>query len=189
MKKFALIMIVGALALSSFAACGGNTTDESKADSSKIESSVAEESKTEVSTSTDTSADVSADEVDLTSLSTTLKTMITAEETLDKSGDDLYNDTGIAPETYANYFWFSEISGLSSECVAVFEAKDAASLDSIKGFLDTYRQACENQMKDYNKDNYEMITKAVIKTVGNYAYIVISPNVTDISAAIDSALA
>ena len=87
MKKFALIMIVGALALSSFAACGGSTTDESKADSSKIESSVAEESKTEVSASTDASADVSADEVDLTSLSTTLKTMITAEETLDKSGD------------------------------------------------------------------------------------------------------
>lgn len=176
MKKFALLMIVGALALSSFAACGGNEgDDQSKPDSTASEvSTVASEEK---------------EPVDLPTLRDELKTKTVATELLDKGAEDLFNDTGIADTTYANFFWFSEMSGLSSETVAVFEAKSDADAATIKGFLEGYVQSVCNQMKDYNADNYDMATKAVIKTAGTYVYLVISPNVSDIDGAVANALA
>ena len=179
MKKLVTLMIVGALALSSFAACGGNEGDNQ----SKVDSEASKVESTEVSTEESKAA------IDLSALAAELKTKTVATETLDKSSTDLYNDTGIADTTYASYFWFSEISGLSSETVAMFEAKSDADLATIKGFLEGYLQSVKNTMKDYNADNYDMANKAVIKTSGLYAYMVISPNVTDIDAAIADALA
>lgn len=190
MKKFVLLMIVGALALSSFAACGKEADDtQSKPDSTASEV-VSTDSKAEAST--DASAEVSTDAntaVDLPTLRDELKGKTTATELLDKTADDLFNDTGIADSTYANFFWFSEMSGLSSETVAVFEAKTDADAATIKGFLEGYVQSVCNQMKDYNAENYDMATKAVIKTAGSYVYLVMSPNVADIDTAIAAALA
>ena len=177
MKKFALLMIVASLALSSFAACGGNEGDN--------------QSKTDSTASAEISATVSEEKepVDLPTLRDELKTKTVATELLDKGAEDLFNDTGIADTTYANFFWFSEMSGLSSETVAVFEAKTDADAATIKGFLEGYVQSVCNQMKDYNADNYDMATKAVIKTAGTYVYLVISPNVSDIDGVIANALA
>ncbi|MBQ3081102.1 MAG: DUF4358 domain-containing protein [Clostridia bacterium] len=175
MKKFAVLMIACALALSSFAACGGNEGDT--------------QSKNESEASKVISTEDSKAPLNLSALSADLKTKLVATETLDKSSEDLFNDTGIADSTYENYFWFSEMSGLSSETVALFEAKTEADVATIKGFLDGYVQSVKNQMKDYNADNYDMATKAVIKTSGLYVYMVISPNVDTIDGAIASALA
>lgn len=180
MKKFAVLMIASALALSAFAACGGNEGDTD----SKVNSEASKETSAVVSTEVSESK-----EIDLPTLRDELKTKVEATETLDKSADELYNDTGIADTTYANYFWFSEMSGLSSETVAVFEAKSDADRDTIQGFLNGYLQSVINQQKDYNAANYEMATKAVIKSSGLYVYLVISPNVSDIDSAIAAALA
>lgn len=179
MKKFAVLMIAGALALSSLAACGGNEGDTQ----SKVNS---EASKV---VSTEASVEESKAALDLDALSASLKTKLVATETLDKSADDLYNDTGIADTTYAEYFWFGEMSGLSSETVALFKANTEADASTIKGFLEGYVQSATNQMKDYNADNYDMLTKSVIKTSGLYVYMVISPNVDTIDGAIAAALA
>lgn len=179
MKKFAVLMIACALALSSFAACGGNEGDTQSKNESEASKVISTEASTEESKAP----------LNLSALSADLKTKLVATETLDKSSEDLFNDTGIADSTYENYFWFSEMSGLSSETVALFEAKTEADVATIKGFLDGYVQSVKNQMKDYNADNYDMATKAVIKTSGLYVYMVISPNVDTIDGAIASALA
>lgn len=188
MKKFALMMLVGALALSSLAACSVNTTDNSSSssvsDSSEVVS-VVDESKTEESKTEESKAE----SINLIDLAALIRPKLTASETLDKPTDELYNDTGIVDTTFNNYVWFSEMSGLSSEMVAIFEAKSEADVETIKGFLEGYVQSVKNQMKDYNADNYDMANKAVIKTSGLYVYIVISPNVTDIDSFIATQLA
>ena len=188
MKKFVLMMLVGAIALSSLAACSVNTTDTSKdpsnvADSSELVISVdasKDESKTESS---------KEESINLIDLAASIRPKLVATETLDKPTDELYNDTGIVDNTFESYVWFSEMSGLSSEMVAIFEAKSEADLNTIKGFLEGYVQSVKTQMKDYNADNYAMAEKAVIKTSGLYIYLVISPNVTDIDGFIAAELA
>ncbi len=192
MKKIALMLLVGAIAMSSLAACSVNTTDKDNSSSKPEDSSavVSTEASTEESKAEESKAEESkAEAINLIDLAAELKTKLVATDTLDKPTDELYNDTGIVDTTFNNYVWFSEMSGLSSEMVAIFEAKSEADVTAIKGFLDGYLQSVKNQMKDYNADNYDMATKAVIKTSGLYVYIVISPNVTEIDSMIAAKLA
>ena len=189
MKRFALMMLVGAIALSSLASCSVNTTETSKDTSDKVDETSAVTS-TEISTDKNESKTESKDEaINLIDLAAEIKGKLKATATLDKPTDELYNDTGIVDTTFNNYVWFSEMSGLSSEMVAIFDAKSEADLGTIKGFLEGYVQSVVNQMKDYNADNYDMATKAVIKTSGLYIYLVISPNVTEIDSLIAAKLA
>ncbi len=182
MKKFALIMLVGALALSAFAACDTPADNESKDDSSKIESVDNSGSKADE----ESNGSVADAKVDLTVICNTVKAQVAAQSAFELDADTLFNDTGINPEFYNNYFWLIDTS---EECVGVFEAKDETSLNEIKGLLEGYLQNKKTTYESYDAKVFEMANKAVIKTVGNYAYIVMSPNVTPITLTLDEKLA
>lgn len=176
MKKTMIMLLASAIAVASLTACGGDG-DESSAP----ESSVAE-------VSAEASTEESKADADMAALLETLKGHFTTEDVRELSADDIFNDTGIATDSYTEYFWLAEISGLSSEKAVVYHAKDEATADSIKEKLNTVLQSELAQMKDYNADNYAMLQNAVLKQEGLYIYLLVSPNVNALQEAVSSAL-
>lgn len=177
MKKVIVMLLAGALAISAFAACTGEETPSaSKDDSSAV-----------VSNDASTVASEEAKTVDMNAVLEQIKADFKAEEKREISADDIYQETGIDPETYTSHFWLTEISGLSSEKAVMFMAKDENAASAIKQKLDIVLQSETAQMKDYNADNYAMLQKAVVEQKGLYVYLLVSPNVDKFVATVNSA--
>lgn len=176
MKKAMIMLLASAIAVASLTACGGDGDESSVPESSVQESSVQE------------SAELSKDAVDLTALLAQVKAQFSTEDVRELAEDDIFNDTGIATDSYTEYFWLAEISGLSSEKAVVYHAKDEATANGIKEKLNTVLQSELAQMKDYNADNYAMLQNAVLEQKGLYVYLIVSPNVNALQEAVSSAL-
>lgn len=171
MKRTLTLTLALIIALMSFAACGGDSTDTG---STPEQSQPAEQSKAPVNLSLD-------------AIKPDLVAMMAAEETFEVDADSVFNDTGINPSTYENGFWVIELSGLSAETIGFFKANSEADAQSIKTLLQGHLTSVTNQYKDYNADNYAMAQKAVIGSNGVYVYFVMSPNVDNIINTINSA--
>ncbi len=169
MKKLFVLLLTALLATSSLYACG----DSEGAASQDASATTSEEVKEAV--------------VDVKALKEQVKTLTAAKDTTVRSDDDVYNDVGIDPATYSEGFWLID-STITVETVAFFKANDAASAEAIKGLIDKYVKSVLNQQNNYNEENYYMAEKAKVGISGNYVYMVMSPNVDSVYAAIDAAL-
>ncbi len=106
------------------------------------------------------------------------------------SEEDVYNLTGISSEMYtASYFAYLLESSIGNcACIAVFEAKDETSLNTVKAKLETFLKDEQEKQKTYSPDvNYPMTQNAEIKTEGLYIYLSISPDNTVVAAAFENA--
>ncbi len=160
MKKIFMLLLCALMALCCMASCNGDTATESSADPVVV---------------------------DVNALKDSIKGLTAATDTTVRSADDVYNDTGINPETYTEGFWLID-STITVETVAFFNAKDEAAATEIKGFMDKYVKSVLNQQNNYNEDNYYMAEKAKVGVSGNYVYLIMSPNVDSIYSAVSSAL-
>lgn len=176
MKKTMIMLLASAIAVASLTACGGDGDESSVPESSVQESSVQE------------SAEPSKADTDLAALLAEVKAQFSTEDVRELAADDIFNDTGIATDSYTEYFWLAEISGLSSEKAVLYHAKDEETAADIQAKLNTVLQSELAQMKDYNADNYAMLQKAVLKQEGLYVYLLVSPNVNALQEAVSSAL-
>lgn len=177
MKKAMIMLLASAIAVASLTACGGNGGDESSVPESSVQESSVQES-----------AEPSKAEADMAALLGTVKAGFSTQDVRELAAEDIFNDTGIATDSYSEYFWLSEISGLSSEKAVVYHAKDEATATDIEAKLNTVLQSELAQMKDYNADNYAMLQKAVLQRKGLYVYLLVSPNVDALQEAVSSAL-
>ncbi len=184
MKKFAIMLLTAALAISTFTACadvGGGSESKESSSPSGTESAVSSGTESAVSSAS------AAEGVDLDALLATVKESFAVSEQRNIPSDEIYQETGIEEGSYTGCFWLSDMSGLTSEKAVVFAAKDEAAAANIKSKLDTVLQSETAQMKDYNADNYAMLQKAVCEQKGLYVYLLVSPNVDKFAEAVNAA--
>lgn len=175
MKKILALILALVCTLSLFAACGGEEDKtDSKADS-KVEST----------------ADSKAESKDYAAIMTSLKADVTAKLTIEAftwPEAAAFDDAGVDPESYNAGFWLIDANALSAEQVAVYQATDAAKGETIRTQLKNKLESLTAQYKSYNQDNYNMALKAVVGGSGEMAYLIISPNVTEVEAIVKAAI-
>lgn len=163
MKKLMIMLLAGALAIGTLTACtSGEQTDPSKDDAG-----------------TSVEASTEAKTPDMEGLLAALKGKFQATELRERSEDEILMETGIDPSRFVGFFWLAETSGLSSEKAVMYMAKNEDDAAVLKTKLDAVLQSELAQMKDYNADNYAMLSKAVIAQKGVYVYLLVSPNVEE----------
>ena len=190
MKKYLALFLALMCVVTALAACGGEgeTKDNtsSKVNSSPAESSL-DNSEEASNTSNDNTSNGVAD-VDMTALQTELEGKMSVEETFAMIPEAIFNDVGIDPATFSEGFWLCDSNALSAEVVAVYKANSEADGETIRGQLTTKLASLNSQYKDYNADNYAMTQSAVVGGTGVYAYMIISPNVSELDSAVKAAL-
>ncbi len=163
MKKLFTILLTAIIAATALVAC---SEDKTPVDNSSVSAPA---------------------EVDVKALETKAATLTKATDTTVRSADDVFNDIGIDPASFEEGFWLID-STITVETVAFYKAKDAAGAEAIKKLLENYVKSVLNQQENYNVENYNMANTAKIAVIGNYAYMVMSPNVDSIVAEISNAI-
>lgn len=187
MKKIVILLLASALAVSALAACGGGDGETSGEETSVVSAAESGAETSVVSESVSSGESAAANEVDFSALAEKLAADFVTQERRLVSGDDVFQETGISPDSYTGFLWLADLSGLSSEKAVVFLAKDEAAAEDIKTRLDTVLQSETAQMKDYNAENYAMLQKAAAGREGLYVYLIISPNVDKLAETVTGA--
>ena len=78
--------------------------------------------------------------------------------------------------------------GLRADELWLVEAKDEASLKTLKAMAESRLTAKEDETIDYTPDQYEVVKEAELYTKGLYLVFIVSPDVDTMKAAIDAAL-
>lgn len=96
---------------------------------------------------------------------------------------------GIKGELYSSYVYL-EVSDTTNsyETIIIFNATSEDNGKTIKEKLDGYINGLKAQFSNYNATIVEMVNKSVVKAEGNKVYLIISPNVKDIEAAVKANL-
>jgi len=78
--------------------------------------------------------------------------------------------------------------GLRADEVWLIEAKDAAALETLKSLADARIEAKAEETVSYNPEQYAVVEKAQVFTQGNYLFLLVSPDVDALKAAVEAAL-
>lgn len=163
MKKLSTALIVGSLLLT-FSACDNADTSEQVS----VAPITAEDFKNKILEKVDFEGDM----IDCTKLT------------------DYPLDThGINADTYSSYVYL-EVSDTTSsyETIIVFSATSKENANMIKEKLDSHISGLKAQFENYNATINEMVSKAVVKVDGTKAYLIISPNVSEIESVVKANL-
>lgn len=166
--RFFSLALVLALSLSVLCSCGGGTEDSSSAEPSATETA-------------SLSCSVSELKDELFALSAAGK-----DNMLESGEGAILDNTGISKALYEEGFYASDVGGVSIETLMFFKAVDEASATAIKEMLEAKNAEYVAQSKNYNEDNYEMANNGVVEQVGVYVYMIISPKVSEMTAAISA---
>lgn len=166
MKKFLSLVLVLVLSLSALCACGGSGDDNSASEGASSVDAVL-------------SCTVSELKDELFGLSSAGK-----DNMLESGEGAILDNTGIAKELYEEGFYASDVGGVSIETIMFFKAVDETAAASIKAKLEAKNAEYVAQSKNYNEDNYAMANNGVVEQRGVYVYMIISPKVSELAAAI-----
>lgn len=154
--------------------------DETKADE-KNEAS-AQDAKAEETTAAETkAASTGAAPADIYSkLTSYLPSMV--------SFDDSYisNYYGIDASQLDGYVFAAAEDVTQADTVVILKAKDAASVSTLSSQLATVKQQKEAELQDYNPTAYQVATAGFVKTSGNYVYLIMSGNASQIDQVISA---
>lgn len=120
----------------------------------------------------DTSKDVSMDVQSVyDSMVSTLPEMLPMDEMM------MLNFCGIKAEQCAQAVVAVCSDGLRADEVWLIEAKDAAALEELKSMAEGRLTRKGEESITYSPEQYEVVQKAQVITVGNYLAVLVSPNV------------
>ncbi len=74
---------------------------------------------------------------------------------------------------------------LAVDEIAIIKVKDAKDIDLVKESMENRKQVQMNAFENYVPGNYEIAKNAIIKTKGNYVYLIISNEAEQIEAIIE----
>ena len=77
--------------------------------------------------------------------------------------------------------------GLRADEVWLIEAKDAKALESLKGLAESRLERKGEESITYSPEQYQVVQKAEVITLGNYLVMIVSPNVADLTAIFNQA--
>ena len=154
--------------------------DETKADEKN--EAAAQDAKAEETTAAETkAASTGAAPADIYSkLSSYLPSMV--------SFDDSYisNYYGIDASQLDGYVFAAAEDVTQADTVVILKAKDAASVSTLSSQLATVKQQKEAELQDYNPTAYQVAAAGFVKTSGNYVYLIMSGNASQIDQVISA---
>ena len=154
--------------------------DETKADEKN--EAAAQDAKAEETTATETkAASTGAAPADIYSkLTSYLPSMV--------SFDDSYisNYYGIDASQLDGYVFAAAEEVTQADTVVILKAKDAASVSTLSSQLATVKQQKEAELQDYNPTAYQVAAAGFVKTSGNYVYLIMSGNASQIDQVISA---
>ena len=77
--------------------------------------------------------------------------------------------------------------GLRADEVWLIEAKDADAFARLKALAEARLQAKAEETVSYNPEQYAVVEKAQLFSQGNYLFLLVSPDVDTLKAAVDAA--
>lgn len=78
--------------------------------------------------------------------------------------------------------------GLRTDEIWLIEAKDEAALEKLQALAEARIQAKAEETVSYSPDQYAVVEKAQLFTEGNYLFLLVSPDVDSLKAAVEAAL-
>lgn len=154
--------------------------DETKADEKN--EAAAQDAKAEETTAAETkAASTGAAPADIYSkLTSYLPSMV--------SFDDSYisNYYGIDASQLDGYVFAAAEDVTQADTVVILKAKDAASVSTLSSQLATVKQQKEAELQDYNPTAYQVAAAGFVKTSGNYVYLIMSGNASQIDQMISA---
>ncbi|MCI6948587.1 MAG: DUF4358 domain-containing protein [Oribacterium sp.] len=154
--------------------------DETKADEKN--EAAAQDAKAEETTAAETKgASTGAAPADIYSkLTSYLPSMV--------SFDDSYisNYYGIDASQLDGYVFAAAEDVTQADTVVILKAKDAASVSTLSSQLATVKQQKEAELQDYNPTAYQVAAAGFVKTSGNYVYLIMSGNASQIDQVISA---
>lgn len=154
--------------------------DETKADEKN--EAAAQDAKAEETTVAETkAASTGAAPADIYSkLTSYLPSMV--------SFDDSYisNYYGIDASQLDGYVFAAAEDVTQADTVVILKAKDAASVSTLSSQLATVKQQKEAELQDYNPTAYQVAAAGFVKTSGNYVYLIMSGNASQIDQVISA---
>ena len=154
--------------------------DETKADEKN--EAAAQDAKAEETTAAETkAASTGAAPADIYSkLTSYLPSMV--------SFDDSYisNYYGIDAAQLDGYVFAAAEDVTQADTVVILKAKDAASVSTLSSQLATVKQQKEAELQDYNPTAYQVAAAGFVKTSGNYVYLIMSGNASQIDQVISA---
>lgn len=154
--------------------------DETKADEKN--EAAAQDEKAEETTAAETkAASTGAAPADIYSkLTSYLPSMV--------SFDDSYisNYYGIDASQLDGYVFAAAEDVTQADTVVILKAKDAASVSTLSSQLATVKQQKEAELQDYNPTAYQVAAAGFVKTSGNYVYLIMSGNASQIDQVISA---
>lgn len=154
--------------------------DETKADEKN--EAAAQDAKAEETTATETkAASTGAAPADIYSkLTSYLPSMV--------SFDDSYisNYYGIDASQLDGHVFAAAEDVTQADTVVILKAKDASSVSTLSSQLATVKQQKEAELQDYNPTAYQVAAAGFVKTSGNYVYLIMSGNASQIDQVISA---
>lgn len=154
--------------------------DETKADEKN--EAAAQDAKAEETTAAETkAASTGAAPADIYSkLTSYLPSMV--------SFDDSYisNYYGIDASQLDGYVFAAAEDVTQADTVVILKAKDASSVSTLSSQLATVKQQKEAELQDYNPTAYQVAAAGFVKTSGNYVYLIMSNNASQIDQVISA---
>lgn len=154
--------------------------DETKADEKN--EAAAQDAKAEETTAAETkAASTGAAPADIYSkLTSYLPSMV--------SFDDSYisNYYGIDASQLDGYVFAAAEDVTQADTVVILKAKDASSVSTLSSQLATVKQQKEAELQDYNPTAYQVAVAGFVKTSGNYVYLIMSGNASQIDQVISA---
>ena len=104
------------------------------------------------------------------------------------SFDDSYisNYYGIDASQLDGYVFAAAEDVTQADTVVILKAKDAASVSTLSSQLATVKQQKEAELQDYNPTAYQVAVAGFVKTAGNYVYLIMSGNASQIDQVISA---
>lgn len=104
------------------------------------------------------------------------------------SFDDSYisNYYGIDASQLDGYVFAAAEDVTQADTVVILKAKNASSVSTLSSQLATVKQQKEAELQDYNPTAYQVAAAGFVKTSGNYVYLIMSGNASQIDQVISA---
>lgn len=168
MKKFLALLLC--LTMLCLAGCGGQTDNSTEPDATPAPS--------ESTPATDAVVDVQA-----------VYEACKAEmpEMIDLDADMMLDYCGIRAEDCVSAYVAISSDGLLTDEIWIIEAVDAAALQNLLDMADSRLEAKAEESETYSPEQYAVVQKAKVITVGNYLAVLVSPEVDTLAGVVNQA--
>lgn len=107
---------------------------------------------------------------------------------MEPGADFIYNFFGIEVSEYEEYVFEMSDDPVSAEAIIMVRTNGSDQTDSAKASLESYLEEKGLELQDYLPEEYDIVADSEVVIKGDYVYLVVSHNASDITAIIENNL-